>query len=167
MDLQNQIEGQMSIFDLDLWYGKMSPERSAQTKARTLEQSLKKLRELRIKPPLYLDLRKENGVQAEPSWEMGGALLGEYMTHSFGECPREERESRLSQILEGGRLQKYYLSAKACQGILRRAEKRGKELPPMLKEALIRQSVSKNEEANPEAVKEFSYNMSEQEPCQH
>jgi hypothetical protein len=31
---------------------------------------------------------------------------------------------------------KYYLSAKACEGILRRAERRGKELPPMLKEAL-------------------------------
>ena len=28
------------------------------------------------------------------------------------------------------------MSAKACQGILRRAEKRGKELPPMLMEAL-------------------------------
>jgi hypothetical protein len=35
---------------------------------------------------------------------------------------------------------KYFLSAKACQGILRRAAKRGKELPPMLKEALIRQA---------------------------
>jgi hypothetical protein len=28
------------------------------------------------------------------------------------------------------------LSAKACEGILRRAEHRGKQLPPMLKEAL-------------------------------
>jgi hypothetical protein len=31
----------------------------------------------------------------------------------------------------------YYLSPKACAGILRRAEKRGKALPPMLAEALI------------------------------
>jgi hypothetical protein len=32
---------------------------------------------------------------------------------------------------------KYYLSARACEGILRRAESRGKELPKMLKEALL------------------------------
>ena len=31
---------------------------------------------------------------------------------------------------------KYYLSSKACQGILRRAEKRGKALPPILETAL-------------------------------
>ena len=34
-------------------------------------------------------------------------------------------------------LEKYYLSATACEGIIRRAEKRGKELPPLLKEALM------------------------------
>lgn len=32
------------------------------------------------------------------------------------------------------------LSAKACEGILRRAERHGKELPPMLKTALEQQS---------------------------
>ena len=32
------------------------------------------------------------------------------------------------------------LSAKACQGILNRAERRGKKLPEMLEAALIRQS---------------------------
>jgi len=31
---------------------------------------------------------------------------------------------------------KYYLSSKACQGILRRAERRNKPLPPMLEQAL-------------------------------
>ena len=36
--------------------------------------------------------------------------------------------------------QKYYLSQKACLGILRRSEARGKELPPMLKKALQRQA---------------------------
>jgi len=43
----------------------------------------------------------------------------------------------LSDILETGTLpQRYYLSPKACQGILRRAEKRGKELPAPLAHAL-------------------------------
>ena len=47
-----------------------------------------------------------------------GALLGEYTTHSFGESPREENVSRLSQILEDCPHPKYSLSARACQGIL-------------------------------------------------
>lgn len=43
----------------------------------------------------------------------------------------------LSDILETGDVpQRYYLSAKACRGILRRAEKRGKELPAQLHTAL-------------------------------
>ena len=48
----------------------------------------------------------------------------------------------LSDILEpsGNIPQKYYLSPTACQGILRRAESRGKALPPMLKDALERQA---------------------------
>jgi len=35
---------------------------------------------------------------------------------------------------------KYYLSSKACQGILRRAAKRGKALPPILEQALTKQA---------------------------
>jgi hypothetical protein len=46
----------------------------------------------------------------------------------------------LSQILEDSPHPKYSLSAKACQGILNRAAKRGKELPPELKAALEAQA---------------------------
>jgi hypothetical protein len=43
----------------------------------------------------------------------------------------------LSEILETGDVpRQYYLSAKACRGILRRAGARGKELPPQLARAL-------------------------------
>lgn len=43
----------------------------------------------------------------------------------------------LSAVLEGEPVhQKYSLSQKACQGILRRAERRGKALPEPLREAL-------------------------------
>ena len=59
------------------------------------------------------------------------------MTLNFGEYPNEERESSLSQILQLDAQEKYSLSPKACAGIIRRAEKRGKELPSMLKEALM------------------------------
>jgi hypothetical protein len=43
----------------------------------------------------------------------------------------------LSQVLEKGSIHpRFFLSSQAKEGILRRAEKRGKELPPMLKQAL-------------------------------
>jgi len=43
----------------------------------------------------------------------------------------------LSDTLETGDLpQRFFLSATACQGILRRAEKRGKKLPERLQQAL-------------------------------
>ncbi|ORT99059.1 hypothetical protein D081_2238 [Anaerovibrio sp. JC8] len=38
--------------------------------------------------------------------------------------------------------EKYYLSQRACQGILRRAAARGKELPQVLKLALERQALA-------------------------
>jgi len=45
--------------------------------------------------------------------------------------------SSLSQILETGPIpRRFYLSSLACRGILRRAEKRGKTLPPSLQAAL-------------------------------
>jgi hypothetical protein len=69
--------------------------------------------------------------------ETDGALLTEFLTHNSGESPSVAVESTLSQILEVNALEKYHLSAKACEGILRRAERRGKQLPPMLREALM------------------------------
>ena len=57
-----------------------------------------------------------------------------------GVFPSEERESSLWQILEEIVPEKYYLSSKACQGILRRAKTRGKELPEELRIALERQA---------------------------
>ena len=53
--------------------------------------------------------------------------------------PSAAVESTLSQILEASVPEKYFLSAKACEGILRRTARRGKELPPMLEEALRQQ----------------------------
>jgi hypothetical protein len=73
-------------------------------------------------------------------WEGDGAWCGELTTRNTGECPNAAVVSRLSQILEETPHPKYNLTAKACQGILRRAERRGKELPKLLKAVLIRQS---------------------------
>lgn len=145
-----QLEGQMSIFDLDIWSGRTYLEHSAPTKAKISESYSKKRQKWQKGVPAFLNLRKDSdGRNREPSWEMGGALPGEYMMRSFGECPSEERESLLSQILEETPHQKYSLSPKACMGILRRAQRRGKELPQTLKKALERQSAFKSELENP------------------
>ena len=122
------------------WFGKMCRGHSQAIREKTSEPSSKKQRKSVTKPPLYLNLLKENGTTAEPSWETGGALLGEYSTPNFGESPSAAVESTLSQILEATPPEKYYLSETACRGILRRAESRGKELPPILKDALMRQA---------------------------
>jgi len=63
-------------------------------------------------------------------------LLTAFLTLNTGESPNVAVESTLSSILEANAPEKYYLSAKACEGILRRAERRGKKLPKMLKDAL-------------------------------
>ena len=139
-----QCEGQLSIEDVfgpGLWSGRMSPEPSVQTVEKTSAPSLKKRQKSQTKMPLFLDMRGD-GLLPGASWEMGGPLLGEYTMRSFGEYPSEERESRLSQILEEKPHPKYSLSAKACQGILNRANRKGKELPQILKDALESQARS-------------------------
>ena len=56
---------------------------------------------------------------------------------NFLESPNDAAVRSLSQILETGPIpQRFFLSQKACQGILRRAEKRGKVLPTQLHQAL-------------------------------
>jgi DNA (cytosine-5)-methyltransferase 1 len=69
---------------------------------------------------------------------------------NIGVSPSVVKESSLSQILQDNVPEKYFLSPKACEGILRRAEKRGKELPPMLKEALERQALCQADKNGPQ-----------------
>lgn len=83
-----------------------------------------------------------SGEQAERSWATGIPSHGECSTLNSGESPSVAVASHLSQILEAQPHPKYYLTERACQGVLRRAERRGKELPPILKKALERQSAS-------------------------
>jgi len=150
-DKEQLMDGQQTIFDLDIWSGKMCQELLAQTREKTSGQSSKRRQKWQKGMPAYLDLRMADGHTPDVSWEMGGALLGAYTMRSFGESPSEERESRLSQILEENPHPKYCLSERACQGILRRAENRGKTLPPMLEMALRNQagqSASRNEQEN-------------------
>ena len=78
----------------------------------------------------------------ERSWQTDSPLRGVCSMRNTGESPSGENESTLSQILQAGVPEKYYLSPKACLGILRRASVRGKELPEVLRIALERQAAS-------------------------
>lgn len=95
------------------------------------------------KPPVLKCLQKAGlPGAATATWTDDGAWLGEYTTRNTGECPSAVVESRLSQILEATPHTKYCLSARACQGILNRAARRGKDLPETLKQVLLMQSAS-------------------------
>ena len=90
---------------------------------------------------MSLDLTPGHGnLLGEYEWEILSPWLGGSWTLNTGVSPREGRVSSLSAILEGSPPKKYYLSRKACLGILRRARERGKPLPPQLEMALKAQA---------------------------
>lgn len=120
-------------------FGRMSQEHSAATKEKTSVPCWKSLPTFGNRPLQFLDLRKENGANLDSSAGNLGALLGDCSMLNTGERPNEENESHLWWILEANAPEKFYLSAKACQGILNRASKRGKTLPHLLKIALEQQ----------------------------
>ena len=66
------------------------------------------------------------------------ASPGECLTLNSLEWPKDAAVSSLSDTLQeiGDVPQRFYLSPKACRGILRRAHRRDKTLPPLLKTAL-------------------------------
>ena len=117
-------------------FGKTCQEPSLYTKAKTSDAYLKNSLKFAGGGTQYLDLTKGNGGLPERFWAMVSPSHGGSSTRNTGECPSVARESTLWQILQAAAPEKYYLSVRACEGILRRAERRGKALPPMLREAL-------------------------------
>jgi hypothetical protein len=84
--------------------------------------------------------RTEDGILVPSSgrWKTSGmASPTECLTLSTSEWPSDAAVCSLSDTLVTGAVpQRFFLSATACQGILRRAEKRGKTLPEALRRAL-------------------------------
>jgi len=82
----------------------------------------------------------EDGILAPSSQRWGKSGMGSptaFVTLNISEWPKDASVCLLSDTLETGNVpQRFFLSAKACQGILRRAEKRGKKLPEQLQHAL-------------------------------
>ena len=134
---------QLVLFDLGSSLGKTCPALSAREprRGRTSGSSSKKSAKLIAIPFLSLDLTPGHGnLLGESYWELLSPWLGGSWTLNTGVSPREGRVSSLSQILEDSPPRKYYLSRKACLGILRRARERGKPLPPQLEAALKAQA---------------------------
>ena len=78
-------------------------------------------------------LRKSSGF----SWSSAGmGFNGVCLTASFSESPNAAVVCSLSDALESHVPQRFFLNPRAAQGILRRAKKRGRELPPRLQAAL-------------------------------
>lgn len=82
-----------------------------------------------------------SNFSSEKLLRSGMAFRGEFWTRDTSEAPNDAEECLLSDILEtGDHLRQYSLSARACQGILRRAEKSQIPLPQELKKILIQQA---------------------------
>ena len=90
----------------------------------------------------------EAGTLEPCSGNWQGSGMGsptQHLTLKTSESRNAAAASFLSDILEatGDVPRRYYLTAKACSGILRRARSRGKELPPKLREALEMGAIQK------------------------
>jgi len=89
--------------------------------------------------PSDLDYGSRHGrpwVARGPAW----ACPLDYDDLPTGMDAGAHRKVRLAEILEQDVDERYYLSEKACKGILRRAEKRGRTLPEILDYALRSQA---------------------------
>ena len=136
-------DGQASLFAQDSSAGKMSQGRSpaVNRRAKISESFSKRSSELSSIPYMFLDLTPGAGnLLGELYWEILSPWRGDALMLNTGVSPREGKESSLWQILEERPHPRYYLTRKACLGILRRSSERGKELPTQLKDALETQS---------------------------
>ena len=124
----------------DTVYGKTSQALLVPMEETISGLSSKQLSQLKKLGSRCLRLKITDGQNQTYYWETDGAWLTAFLTLNTGASPSEEQESTLSEILLAEVPEKYYLSPKACLGILRRASARGKELPEVLRKALERQA---------------------------
>ena len=119
--------------------------------------------------PAWLDafvLNGSSGKTSRVSYPAAGVLIslpskirwlksgisspGESLTLDISERPSVAKECFLSDILETGDLPlRYYLSPTACAGILKRGERRKKNIPPVLKMALKAVAESESSDHTP------------------
>ena len=163
-----ELEGQESLFARDSGSGKTSSGRSAageilQRVKNSLEQTFKKSskRSSKLKNHTFmlLDLRQDAGNILGPCWEYDPVWLGSLGTLNTSECPKDVVESSLWQILLDTVPSRYWLSRKACRGMLRRADCRGKLLPELLEIALSMQGGLIPPGPLPDELKAYHFNQ--------
>ena len=166
--MTSNVAEQLTLLDLDMPFMKMFPEQQAPTKEKTSAASSKRSPKSSKPMFISLDMRANGPTEEASSWTTE-ALLGlspmpNTMAHrnaenasvswltstdlqhqrfcltlNLSERPRVANPTLLSEVLEEEADAKYELSAKACAGILNRANRRGKKLPDILREALEHQ----------------------------
>ena len=114
--------------------------RTCQALCHPLEDLTLKLSWRRSHRPKFQCLVLDGGQT--PEWYEAEALtlLGSCTTPNISAHHSDAGVCFLSQIIEENVPEKYSLSPKACAGILRRAERRGRDLPPLLRLALEQQA---------------------------
>src|SRR3990167_1010707 len=91
----------------------------------------------RMSPVFYPASAGETLPSSFEGWlNSGMASPGGCLMLNTSEWPSAAAVCSLSDILETDSRPRYFLSAKAARGILRRAEKRGRALPELLRRAL-------------------------------
>ena len=101
---------------------------------------------------------------ASPKTETGSSNGGCWTLNTW-ESPRDAVESSLYSILEhGGVDRRFYLSQRACRGILSRAEKHHKELPDVLMKALTRIAEGCSETSSGQASQRETKTMTSDDP---
>lgn len=99
------------------------------------------------------EIRSVKGYKIDPArpakWPAAGEIVADDFSLAwrvfdaqYWGVPQRRKRIYLVADFAGGSAGKYYLSPKACLGILRRASARGKELPELLRKALERQAAS-------------------------
>ena len=167
MRIEN-LEGQESLFARDSESGKTSSGRSAageilqrvkNSLGQTFKKSSKRSSKLKNHTFMLLDLRQGAGNILGPCWEYDPVWLGSLGTLNTSECPKDVVESSLWQILLDTVPSRYWLSQKACRGMLRRADCRGKLLPELLEIALSMQGGLIPPGPIPDELKAYHFNQ--------
>ena len=126
---------------------------------RIFKKSSKRSSKLKNHTFMLLDLRQGAGNILGPCWEYDPVWLGSLGTLNTSECPKDVVESSLWQILLDTVPSRYWLSRKACRGMLRRADCRGKLLPELLEIALSMQGGLIPPGPIPDELKAYHFNQ--------
>ena len=137
-----------------------APSARERQRARTSGSFWRRSSALNAIPFQSLDLTPGAGnLLGEFYWELISPWRGGASTLNTGVSPRDAKGSSLSQILQADPPLKYYLSPKACLGILRRAFERGKELPKKLERALKIQAGLMRPDGQPTGLEAYHINQ--------